>query len=250
MKNFQTHFSILGLVALIALAGCGGDAVTFRDSLTMNFSASANGSGLVYTTQNYTTAVGNDITIDRIKMYVSNVQLINSSTGEAYIEHDGYHLISLNDQQQSHSLTVEGIRSDLIFDKIRFDIGVDEERNFSIDNVGDLDPANDMAWDWNTGYKFFLMEGNYFPGGGEATHGLVVHIGQNRNLKSQEFSLSDPINIPGAASFDFDLDALAPFAEPNAIDLAVKSTYKVDVDSDLIAQNYADGMLKLVTENN
>lgn len=249
MKPFQILFRLVFFVTvLVALSTCGDDdEITFTDSLTLEFNAKINGQPLVFNSQNYTTASGNEINIDRIKFYISNLELINTTTSEAFVEQDGYHLVSLNNENDTFAFSISGIRSDFQYDKIKYSIGVDEARNLSIDNVGDLDPANDMAWNWNTGYKFFLMEGDFFPETSPDKQGLVLHIGQGRNFKTLEFSLDAPIDIPGNATMQFDLDPLAPLNAPNVIDLNEKSAFMVDVDSDKIAENYASGMIQLIT---
>lgn len=249
MKSFQTLFSISILMStLLIVSGCGSENdVDFNDSLTLEFKAVANGQPLEFNSTNYSIASGNVISIDRMKFYLSNLQLINSETGEAFVEQDGYHLVSLNDQEETYSFTIENLRSDFKFDKIKFAIGVDAERNASIDNVGDLDPTNDMAWNWNTGYKFFLMEGLFYPGVDQENKGLVLHIGLDRNFKTLEFLTDNYIDIVGANTLHFTLDGLAPFNSPNEIDLTNKSAYMVDEDSDKIAENYANGLIKLST---
>jgi hypothetical protein len=251
MKLFQIlSKSTFTLLYLILLGGCGSEEdITFTDSLTLEFSAKINNEPLIFNSKNYTIASGNEINIDRIKFYVSNLELINKASSEALLDQDGYHLVNLDNQNGTYSFTISGIRSDFQFNKIKFSIGVDEARNLSIDNIGDLDPANDMAWNWNTGYKFFLMEGNFFPETSQDKQGLVLHIGQERNFKTLEFLLDTPNDISGTETIKFDLDAMAPLNGPNMIDLNDKSTFKVDVDSDKIAENYATGMFKLVTKS-
>jgi len=247
MKSFQTLFSIAFLLTtLFIVIGCESEEdVDFNASLTLEFQAIANGQPLEFNTTNYSTASGSVISIDRMKFYLSNLQLINSETGEAFVEQDGYHLISLNDQEEMYSFTIENLRSDFKFGKIQFAIGVDADKNASIDNVGDLDPTNDMAWNWNTGYKFFLMEGLFYPGVDQENKGLVLHIGLDRNFKTLEFLTDNPIDIVGLNTLHFTLDGLAPFNSPNEIDLKNKSAYKVDEDSDKIAENYANGLIRL-----
>lgn len=248
MKPFQILFRLAFSISLIAvLTTCGDDEITFTDSLTLEFSAKVNGQALVFNSQNYVTASGNEINIDRIKFYISNIELINTATSEAFVEQNGYHLVSLNNENSTFSFDISGIRSDFQYDKIKYSIGVDEARNMSIDNVGDLDPTNDMAWNWNTGYKFFLMEGDFFPESSPDKRGLVLHIGQGRNFKTVAFLLDTPSNISGSATMQFDLDPLAALNGPNIIDLNEKSSFMVDVDSDKIAENYASGMIQLMT---
>ncbi|MFY0654280.1 MAG: hypothetical protein JXQ96_19740 [Cyclobacteriaceae bacterium] len=251
MKRSLIHFEI-SLLALstVLLVNCGSDSeqVTYSDSLTFDFVGMADGNPIEFNSKNYTTVSGNEISIDRMKVYISNIQLVNSMSGEIMAEEESYHLISLNDQRTQQSFTLQGIRSDFQFDQIKFAIGVDAQRNASIDNFGDLDATNDMAWDWNTGYKFFLMEGSFYPENSETKRGLILHIGLDKNYKSQEYMLSNLVDIPTNGTLQFELDALAPLNGPNVIDLNIKNEFMVDSDADKIAENYSNGLIKLLTK--
>ena len=105
------------------LTTCGDDdEITFTDSLTLEFKAKVNGQRLIFNAQNYVTASGNEINIDRIKFYISNIELINTTTSEAFVEQNGYHLVSLNNEHDTFSFDISGIRSDFQFDKIKYSI--------------------------------------------------------------------------------------------------------------------------------
>ncbi len=238
---------MLALLPIIFMINCGGKTTeVVTESLTLNFKADINDVPIEFSTGRYNTAASNEISIDRIKFYMSNISLHNSNKNSSIAEADSYHLISLDADNNSFSFTINDIPDGFEFDQIQFAIGVDSDKNFSPDNTGDLDPANDMAWSWTTGYKFFKMEGNYYPSGAD-TKGLVLHIGHDKNYKQLSIDLNGLKQINGTANIHFTLDALAPLAAPNQIDLSLGSDFQAGETSDNIAENYAAGLIKSVT---
>jgi hypothetical protein len=251
MRNIRIHFNNILFIALLILGvNCGEDKQeVVLDSLAMNFMAEASGQALVYSTEKYVTKAGNDISINRIKLYISNVHLINSTNNSSFVEPDSYHLVSLNSDNTLETFTINNIPDGLKFDQIKFAVGVDTDKNFSLDNIGDLDPANDMAWNWDTGYKFLLIEGTYFPTGASENKGLIIHIGHDKNYREMTLSLNKLVSINGTANVDVTLDALAPLNGPNVIDLTDNSSFKGQAASDLIADNYSANLVKSYTTN-
>lgn len=251
MRNIRIHLNnILFIALLIFGVNCGDDKQeVVLDSLKMNFEAEASGQAVAYSTEKYVTEAGNEISIDRIKIYISNVLLINTSDNSSFKEPDSYHLISLNSDNTFDTFTLNSIPNGLEFNQIKFAVGVDTDKNFSLDNLGDLDPANDMAWNWDTGYKFLLLEGTYYPKGGSENKGLIIHIGHDRNYREMTINLNKQVSINGTANVDVILDALAPLNGPNIIDLTDNSSYRGQATSDVIADNYSANLIKSYTTN-
>lgn len=250
-KTFRTHLNskkpiyfLLALFLTTFLISCGDDGTAAKESITLNFKAEVNNQPIAFSTGRYTTEAGNEISIDRMKMYISSVKLVNSGEQSSFEEPDSYHLVSLNADSQTYSFEITDIPGDFAFNKIEFAIGVDTEENFSLDNTGDLDPANDMAWNWDTGYKFFLLEGNFYPKDESDTRGLIVHIGHDKNYRKFTIDLDGVSSIDGAANVNFTLNALAALNGPNAIDLTDNSTFKGQAASDVIADNYSANLFE------
>jgi hypothetical protein len=90
------------------------------------------------------------------QFFLSNIRLAGD-TG-AYAEPDSYHLVRFDAAQATYVVTLHDVpRRD--YNRIEFGIGVDPAANRSVESRGDLDPNGRMAWTWDVGYKFVLLEG-------------------------------------------------------------------------------------------
>ena len=90
------------------------------------------------------------------QFFLSNIALVAKST--QYLEPDSYHLARFDDGDGVYELVLPDVpREDYV--RLEFGIGVDAAANGSIESVGDLDPNGRMAWSWDVGYKFVLVEG-------------------------------------------------------------------------------------------
>ena len=96
------------------------------------------------------------ITFEMLKFYISNVALYQDETKVWNVE-NSFHLIDY-DNPSSMTISFE-IPSDLNFNKLHFDIGIDSTTNVSGAMGGDLDPTKGMYWTWQSGYVNFKLEG-------------------------------------------------------------------------------------------
>jgi hypothetical protein len=191
----------------------------------------------------YRNEVGNEFSLRLWRTYISEVRLVKSDN-ETYAVPDSYHLIEPN-QENTFSLNLNNIPSGN-YKYIRFYIGVEGEENLSGQVVGDLDPSNNMAWNWTTGYKFVRMDGEFEDKSGNR-RGVVVHIGTEINLKAQVFEFQESINISGPNNkIVFELDILEAFKNPHSIDFEELSDFQFNNEADLIGENYAEGFIKLI----
>ncbi|MCX6148280.1 MAG: hypothetical protein NTW25_13685 [Candidatus Kapabacteria bacterium] len=96
------------------------------------------------------------ISIETIKFYISNIKLaIDDSI--IFQEPNSYHLIDFeNISTKSISLNYH---KNIIFNKIKFNLGIDSATNVSGALGGDLDPTKGMYWTWQNGYINFKFEG-------------------------------------------------------------------------------------------
>ncbi|MEH0158465.1 MbnP family protein [Limibacter armeniacum] len=174
--------NVICLASLLLLLGCDKEnEATKNVQLSIQLELLMDGAPLVLEEQHYTNALGETFEVSDFRFYLTNISLQGESSDAAFSESESYHLIAHDGMSNEASFTVSGIPSKQ-YDTITFAVGVDPDRNYSIDNTGDLDPNNAMAWNWNTGYKFVLLEGKYYPDGGEA-RGLAYHIGGDDNYR-------------------------------------------------------------------
>jgi len=160
MKIIRIHSSIRGIFVISLLGlflGCISES-----SVTFSFEVFVGGEPLEFG-KNYRSPNGDGTyVINDFKLYVSNIKLISrNGTDGNFVEGDSYHLLKFQDLNQC-SFTLQNVPTGK-YQKIQISIGVDEEGNFSKGYSGDLDPTNQMAWNWTQGYKFLLFEGLYTP---------------------------------------------------------------------------------------
>ena len=238
----KSKLSILTII--LCLLACKKDDNTANTMLKLSLNHLMNGNPLQLQNTIYTSRSGSRFSIDKFQYYISNIRLKNTQTGQVFIEPNSYHLIERKDNTHIDEITIQSVPNGT-YDQIEFSIGIDKIRNLSTDQVGDLDPSNNMAWDWKTGYKFVLLEGSLFSTTGEK-RGLVYHIGTDENYRTITFNLN---NLPTglklslesnkASSINLDVEISHLFNSPNQIDIAQNRTVMFGGISGQVADNYA-----------
>ncbi|WP_456461106.1 MbnP family protein [Reichenbachiella sp.] len=240
MKTFLTLSKISAAVLLLLLGACDSDESKDTGSLIFEFTAKAEDKLLVFGSKKYTTPLQQSITIERLDFYLSNIQVKDAKSDAYYSEPDSYRLLSFDQDQATVTFMVENIPADFEISEIKMAIGVDSEANTSIDHVGDLDPTNGMAWDWNTGYKFLSLEGRYFDGINELGQEIKMHIGTDKNYAPVSLTFDEPFKIVGVFTLVYAVDALAPFG---TVDLEEGTVFMNDERGDQVAQDYRNHLL-------
>jgi hypothetical protein len=192
--------------------------------------------------QRYLNAAGEEFTIEKFKLYISNVKLLNNEGVATYIEQKSYHLLGAGDNEKK-SFILKNVPKGT-YTSFVFSIGVDPLANASTDNPGDLDPSNEMVWDWNTGYKFLSLTGRFFPS--EGNRGLVIHLGTDPFFKTFNFDIPQILNkliVIGNNKkiVRMGVEVKELFQNPNLIKFKEKSSWMHDPESELMAQNYSNG---------
>jgi hypothetical protein len=246
-------FKYLPVMALaFCLAACQNDEQPdpALGTVSLQINHLLNNSPLQLNTARYTNAVGEEYLVENFQFYLSNVKLKNSLTGQVFVEPESYHLVRKNEDTHTFPLAIRNVPAGN-YDLLEFSIGVDEERNFSLDQVGDLDPSNNMAWDWNTGYKFLLLEGRFFPAGQEP-RGLVYHVGGMPNYRTLTFDLGNQgifVEKDQTATLQLDTEISEIFKNPNPINFQEANVVMFGPFAEKVADNYSTGMFTLRLPN-
>lgn len=247
MKIFQILLLSSALAALMGtLSACSSDDPEDPDNtntLIFKFTAKVDDEELVFDTKKYQTPAQQIVSFERLQFYLSNIQVKDAKTGTYYSEPESYRLLSFDADQGAVSFSVENIPADFEISEIKMAIGVDADANTSIDHVGDLDPTNGMAWDWNTGYKFLSLDGRYFADQDPLGQELKMHIGTDRNYASVSLTFEEPMVILGEFTMVYTVDAMAPFG--NSIDLEQGTVFMNDERGNEVADNYRSQLLQL-----
>jgi hypothetical protein len=229
------------LVAGIALAAAAG--LHYRASrpvtLTLRFHPTVGVEPLVVNEPRYANPGGDGrFEVRDFQFFLSNVRLAGE-TG-AYAEPSSYHLLRFDAGRAAPVVTLRDVpRGD--YDRIEFGIGVDPAANRRIEAVGDLDPNGRMAWTWEVGYKFVLLEGALVRDGERSP--LVYHVGFEENYRPLSTRIDSTSWRTGNATLDFRVDLLRIFTGQSTVDMAALPKVVFDRDdAALLARNYA-GMI-------
>ncbi len=237
--------NLIGILVLASLLACR-DRVAPEATVNLRVNLLLDNAPLLLNTQRYRNANGNEYTISDFKMYLSNVKLRNRATGEVFVQPASYHLVERSASTNVYEIQLADVPANT-YTELEFSVGVDPARNKSTDQVGALDPTNSMAWDWNTGYKFLLLEGRYFPATG-SPRGLVYHIGGDANYRTIRLGLGEggvsQLQAQGGQTHTLEINAeiSALFKAPNLIDFGQSSTVMFGEVAGRVADNYAQAM--------
>ncbi len=184
-----------------------------QTDLKVVFNNKVDGSALTIGNLAYTNASGNTYQVNLLKYYISNIKMTDKNGLET--KFSNYELINEKDP-----LSKTIVLKDLPFNtysKLSFCLGVDSGRNHTGVQDGDLDPANDMIWDWNTGYVFFKHEG-VFKTSSDSVRSLTLHLATDPAFTPIEISLNN-LNIQASGKIlgiNFNLNSV--YDSPNKID--------------------------------
>lgn len=237
------------LACILVFSACKEDEQAADDAvLKLSFSHFVDGAPLQLNTARYINATGEAYSLSKVRYYISNIRLRNTATGEVYIEPESYHLVG-TESGDIFEISLEDVLIGT-YNQLEFAVGVDNSTNTSTDRVGALDPSNDMAWNWNTGYKFLLVEGTYYVTE-EETEALIYHIGEDSNYRKLTYTLGQEnlqeITLSAGnethISVRVNLDVL--FNGPNRVSFQEHGVVMFDPFSQKIADNYASGMFTI-----
>lgn len=239
MKIFQILLKTSLWFGVFLLA-CSNDDEAETKSLTFDFTVKVSEEDLVFDYKKYVTPSNQQVVYERLNIYLSNVQIVYDETDEVFSEPDSYHLIGFDADASTASFTIKDIPANYKVSAIRMAIGVDAEANTSIDHVGDLDPTNGMAWDWNTGYKFLSLEGRYFAENDPLGEEIKMHIGTDENYFEKVYPFESPVDLNQIETVQFVVDAMSPFG---TIDLSEGTVFMNDERGNQVAENYKDALI-------
>lgn len=245
---FKTIATSLMLVALMA---CKKDSkiqkpvsetppASTQGSLVINITAKVNNQNLVKETAFYKSTGTDSFKVSLLKYYLSNFYLTTNDNSEKKINE-----YILNEHLGSTvSFTLNNLNEGS-HKKFKMLLGVDAERNTSGAQNGSLDPLNGMFWDWNTGYIFFKLEGDYKTTTNTTLNPIAMHIGgfQGNFNCLKEFSFENLTliikpNQKTIMNLELNIDEI--FVNPQQLDLANIAIATTAKDAKIIADNYSD----------
>ncbi|MBC7382906.1 MAG: hypothetical protein H7296_07900 [Bacteroidia bacterium] len=215
-------FLVLSAVIILSFSMCRKHNIVTVDQEAANsninlvFSNMVDGVPITLGSMINTNAAGNKYRVDVLKYYISNIKLVKADATE--ISFDNYELI--NEAEAATKIVVLKNVPHTSFVKIRFYLGIDLSRNHTGLQDGDLDPAHDMIWDWNTGYIFFKHEGKFINTQG-TTKILVQHLATDFALPAIEVPLNNVTISSGSKIIELNFNLNSAYTSPTNIDFNI-----------------------------
>lgn len=191
----------------------------------------------------YTNAYGNDFKVTQLKYFISNIGFVQGEDTTYVPKPYAYHLVTATGNT-TYTIEMQDI-AEGHYDHMFFSIGVDQSANHDISrNEGDLDPggADGMIWNWDTGYKFMVLEGEYTVN--NEPEYFVFHVGHNENYKRYGFRKSINIQNGEVTTIAMKADVQQLFTGPNTINLEETNTAHGN-NAGIIAENYGTDFITL-----
>jgi len=223
---------------------------TNTSTVTFNFAFKSNNGANLSDRSYFVTAQNDTVTPDQYQFYFSNIKLIDTVNNYTFTAPNSYRLIEYLRTRNTSTDTIEirNVPAGKTFHKLEYAYGVDSVANTRTDYIGkgDLNPSNGMNWDWETGWKFFLLEGKWRNG----TKGdVVLHVGTNANYRKQQVALKGLGNLHTTKEkksvIFIDVNTAKVLSSPNSFRLADGATIMFEPSlTKKLADNY-QGILQL-----
>ncbi|ARD42970.1 MbnP family protein [Colwellia sp. PAMC 21821] len=199
---------------------------TLPQDLTLRFHPYVGDKPLVLNNQSYKNPGGDgEFTIRDFQLFISNITL--AFPNNTINEEESYHLVRFDGDSTFDQIVIPSIKIQNLR-KLSLGIGIDPKANGAILFSGDLDPNSRMAWNWQVGYKFLLVEGTLALR--ESQLPLVYHIGFDDSYTELNFDITPEINVKnGVINFNIDLRRLFQKSSKKAKSLK-KQESKQDIE--------------------
>ena len=176
-------FILLSALSTVFIS-CKKDTDTSYNSntkaeLSVEFDNIAGSSDLQLNTGVYTNAVGEKLTVTKLKYYVSNFVLTRTDGTVYTVPQDSCYFLIDESDETTHEPILKVPEGE--YKTLSFIVGVDSLRSTKDISLrgGALDPTaegGDMYWGWNSGYIFFKIEGTS-PASTSMGGTFMYHIG-------------------------------------------------------------------------
>lgn len=262
------HSRVLANTLIIALGvftlSCGNDEEPEPDTnsekatLRLRIENIDNNDLPIELNKDYITENGDTLQITALQYFLSNVVLMDDDGGMQILP-ESYYLIKTTSESSETIVEISGLETGN-YTSIHFGFGVDSSANHtSATDEGDLDPlgADGMIWNWDSGYKFLKLEGNFRTD--TTTNGsFSFHVGGDANYKAYKLGAESEEHMEHmkTSSLNLSLESgktrevhlkasiLNIFDHPNLIDLDVTNQAHGSTAQNL-AENYGTDLFEV-----
>jgi hypothetical protein len=155
---------------------------------------------------------------------------------------DGYFLV---DAARPASQIIDVQLSNVPFNRLMFQVGIDSILNVSGAQTGALDPLNGMFWTWNSGYIMAKLEGSSSLSKG-LNNAFTYHIGGFREGEKTQREIILP--LPNQQEWVLEKTNLTEMVISVEIDKWFRSAHSLPISS--IAENMSPGPLSTLYADN
>ncbi len=142
----------------------------------------------------FTIASGDNIIVNDIRFWASNIKLYNNGAVK-WTDKESYYLVEKTSTNEREMVMLSGIPVGT-YDKIEFSIGVDSAHNHALDQKeGELDETIGMSWNWTTGYKFYVQDGSYWDTTTSTYQQMEVHMGLDQYYSTVQIDFPMDISL-------------------------------------------------------
>lgn len=150
MENGKTIFMFFFIWFINAVSAQTSNVITIV------FTPSYGSMDLMLEDSIFHTNDSNNLKIETLKFYISHIQFLKKGV-VVLEEQNSFHLIDAS-RKKSLSINIHN-NQNIVFDQLKFNLGIDSICNVSGAMGGDLDPTKGMYWTWQSGYINFKLEG-------------------------------------------------------------------------------------------
>ncbi len=183
--------------------------ITYLYSTNYSYAQKLVPSEIIFRIQGKELLQKDSIQITTCKFYISNLTYFYQNS-VVYKNASLFKLIDLS-EDSVRNLTSQ-IPSNILYDKLTFDIGIDSTISKLGVQEGELDPTNGMYWAWQSGYINFKLEGTS-PKCNTRKNRFQFHIGGF--LLNQYAIQTININKPNKANTIIDVNILSLIQQLN-----------------------------------
>ncbi len=211
--KFTPITKILIFLSISILSCTKGIIPPESGSININIGYTVNGNNLLFDTINYTNFSGNNLSINKLEYYISEISLIGNST--AYSSNKIQYINAF--ETATNILTIDSIPLGT-YTGIKFRVGIKPEYNLSYFLPPTINNTN-MAWPtpMGGGYHFLKLEGHFIDNTSTSA-GYAIHLGTNICTIQVELNKNIKVKSKNQNLFLF-MEINEWFENPNVIDL-------------------------------
>ena len=208
----------------------------------------------------YATAAGEQVQVNLLQYYISNIKLRGSNGTMFVVPADSSYFLIRETQPESLRLTLKNVPAGS-YNGIAFMIGVDSARSRmglaqrrGVLDVADEQTGQGMYWTWNSGYIFYRIEG-YCPQSTmelKSKRSFLYHVGgyggtdsarSVNNLRVVSLALPAALVVKRGVQPKIHVqhDVKKVWGGPNVISIAENPMAHFNTWSANVANNYATG---------